>query len=193
MKEVLLRLSYKLSYFGNPPWNTGVSPPELLDFIQEHPPGRAIDLGCGTGTNAITLAKNGWQVTGVDFVSKAIRKARKKAERAGVTVRFIVDDVTQLKDINGSFDLVLDIGCLHSLTDHGKARYLTNLERLLAPEGYFLLYTWIKTSDNDSGLGEADLTSISEQLLLKSRQDGSERGKRPSAWFSFQRVDNKMN
>jgi len=189
MKEFLNRLTFLLSYFGNPPWDTGVSPPELLEFIQNHPPGHALDLGCGTGTNAITLAENGWQVIGVDFIGKAIRVARKKAKQAGVSVQFVEDDVSRLEDIKGPFDLVLDIGCLHSLTDQAKGRYIANLEQLVAPEGYFLLYAWIKTTDTNSGLGEEDLASIHEQLLQKDRQDSTERGKRPSAWFTFQKVE----
>ena len=62
------RIYFNLLYlFTRPPWDTGVSPPELYDFIENHEPGRAIDIGCGTGTNVITLAQAGWQVTGVDF------------------------------------------------------------------------------------------------------------------------------
>src|SRR5689334_21905005 len=52
---MLRRLSFNLWYFRNPPWDSGISPPELLEFIQTHPAGKAIDLGCGTGTNVITL------------------------------------------------------------------------------------------------------------------------------------------
>ena len=64
MQNLLRRFLFHYWYFGQPPWDTGVSPPELLDFIQNHKPGRAIDIGCGTGTNVITLANAGWNVTG---------------------------------------------------------------------------------------------------------------------------------
>lgn len=63
------------------PWDTQVTPPEVMEFIARTPPGKAVDLGCGTGTNAITLARHGWRVTGVDFVPKAILAARAKAAR----------------------------------------------------------------------------------------------------------------
>src|SRR5579885_2975421 len=84
---------------GRPPWDTGISPPELVEAIegpQALPPGRALDLGCGTGTNALYLARHGWQVTGIDFAAPAIEQARRKAQAAGTppgTVRFIRGDV----------------------------------------------------------------------------------------------------
>lgn len=181
------RLFYNLSYyFRTPPWDTGVSPPELVDFISNHPAGRALDLGCGTGTNAITLARYGWQVTGVDFVGRAIRTARRKARQAGVKVDFRLGDVIRLDGFDGPFDLVLDIGCFHSLSTQAKAAYVHNLERLLAPEGAWLIYAFFKESGAPgSGLVQADLDLFASRLRLVKRQDGLERGSRPSAWFAY--------
>jgi len=68
--NLLRRINFNLWYFRRPPWDRGISPPELFDFISKHPAGRAIDLGCGTATNVITLAQNGWQVTGIDFAPR---------------------------------------------------------------------------------------------------------------------------
>lgn len=183
------KLFYSLFYFRRPPWDTGVSPPELMDFIQTHPPGRALDLGCGTGTNAITLAQHGWRVVGVDFVGRAIRAARRKARRAGVQVDFHAEDVTRLRGIAGPFDLALDIGCLHSLTQKQKAIYVANLERLLAPQGTFLLYGFIAQSEDaqGSGLTPADLELLASRLRLVQRVDGADRGSKPSAWLTYQR------
>ncbi len=127
----LRRLRFNLRYYRNPPWDTGVSPPELMDFIKGYSmgsrPGRALDLGCGTATNVITLAQHGWQVTGVDFARIAIGMARRKARRAGVKVDLRVGDVIQEGVADGAYDLVLDIGCFHSLTPEGRVAYVRNL------------------------------------------------------------------
>ncbi|MEW6615857.1 MAG: methyltransferase domain-containing protein [Thermodesulfobacteriota bacterium] len=64
----LSSLMFMWRYFrGQTPWDTNITPPEVMEFIQKTSPGRALDLGCGTGTNGITLARHGWKVTGVDF------------------------------------------------------------------------------------------------------------------------------
>jgi cyclopropane fatty-acyl-phospholipid synthase-like methyltransferase len=186
---MLRRLFFEYTYFRQPPWDTGISPPELLAFIESTPPGRALDLGCGTGTNAITLAQHGWQVVGVDFVRRAVRVARRKAKQAGVQVDFRTDDVTRLRGIAGPFDLALDIGCLHGLSKERKAIYVANLERLLRPQGAFLLYAFIAQDDQTqgSGLTPGDLALLASRLRLVQRVDGADRGARPSAWLTYQR------
>ncbi len=188
----LRRLFFQIFYLRKPPWDTGVSPPELMAYIQDNPPGRALDLGCGTGTNAITMAQHGWDVVGVDFIPRAIKKARKKAGQAQLSIDFRVEDVTRLEGVSGPFDLILDIGCFHSLPDQGKTTYLQNLERLLAPSGTFLMYAYFHLPDEPpnslaGGLDEADLRQLGAHLRLVRRQDGSERGRRPSAWIWYQR------
>jgi SAM-dependent methyltransferase len=191
--KILRRLFFNLWYYREPPWDTGVSPPELMSFIESHPPGRALDLGCGTGTNVITLARNGWQATGVDFAPRAIRTARRKARDAALGVDLRVDDVTKLEDISSQFDLILDMGCFHSLSNQGKSDYVQNLDQLLAPGGTYLMYGFFKEDgESGSGLLEADLDAISEHLDLIERQDGSERGLRPSAWFKYRKERNAV-
>ncbi|RPJ19212.1 MAG: class I SAM-dependent methyltransferase, partial [Chloroflexi bacterium] len=114
MQNLFRRLLFHYWYFRQPPWDTGVSPPELLEFIQEHKPGCAIDIGCGTGTNVITLARAGWKVTGVDFAPRAVKIAREKVGKAGIQAELLVRDATKLEGINGLFDLAFDLGCFHS-------------------------------------------------------------------------------
>jgi SAM-dependent methyltransferase len=181
------RLFYNLMYLlpGRPPWDTGVSPPELVDFIERHPPGRALDLGCGTGTNALTLARSGWEVIGIDFARRAIYAARRKAHQSDLNILFHVGDAAHPK-VEGSFDLVLDIGCFHSLSTKNREDYALNLEKLLSPNGSYLLYAFFrKPEESGPGLLEEDLQVLSSRLYLADRKDGTERGLRQSAWFTF--------
>jgi ubiquinone/menaquinone biosynthesis C-methylase UbiE len=190
VQNLFRRFLFQYWYFGQPPWDTGISPPELLEFIQSHKPGHAIDLGCGTGTNVITLAKAGWQVTGVDFAPRAIKLARKKVSQAGAQAELVVGDVTKLEGIHGPFDFAFDLGCFHTIPQEGKPKYLKQLDRILAPGGLWLMYGFLRSDMNHSGLGlaEADINQISSQLTLLSRRDGSDESReRPSAWFLFQK------
>jgi len=183
------RLQFHFWYFRQPPWDSGISPPELLEFINTHPPARAIDIGCGTGTNVIALAKSGWEVTGVDFAPRAINLAKQKLKMAGVRADLSVNDATKLSGISGPFELALDIGCFHGLSQQGKRDYLIQLDRVLAPDGFWLLYGFFKPSPlhASSGLVEEDIDRISSQFSLLSRRDGFDKRQRPSAWFLFQK------
>jgi ubiquinone/menaquinone biosynthesis C-methylase UbiE len=185
-----LRIHFNLwyLYFIRPPWDSGISPPELLDFIANHPAGRAIDLGCGTGTNVVTLAQHAWDVTGVDFAPLAIRLAKRKIRAADVHASVLVGDVTNLTGISGPFDLALDLGCFHGI--EARASYLSELMRILAPCGYWLMYAFFKSEGQVSGPGltASDLDLIaSHGLRLVTRKDGVDKRERPSAWFLYQR------
>ena len=176
-------------YFRQPPWDTGISPPELLEFIQTHSSGRAIDIGCGTGTNLITLANAGWKATGVDFAPRAIRIARQKLRQAGVQANLLIQDATKLQGITGPFDFALDLGCFHGISQDGKSKYLEGLDRILATNGFWLMYGFLKSDPRQtrSGLLEADIDLISSHLNLLSRRDGFDNGAKPSAWFLYQK------
>lgn len=189
MRNLFRRFLFQYWYLGQPPWDTGISPPELLEFIDNHKPGRAIDIGCGTGTNVITLASAGWKVTGVDFAPRAIKLARQKAEKAGVQAEFLVRDATNLQGIRGSFDLALDLGCFHGIPQAGRIKYLEQLDRILAPDGFWLLYGYLKADpdSHETGLAAWDIDQILTFLALIWRRDGFDKRERSSAWFLFQK------
>ncbi|MEW6716282.1 MAG: class I SAM-dependent methyltransferase [Chloroflexota bacterium] len=187
--KFLRQLAFNLRYLFRPPWDTGVSPPELLDFIRTHEPGKVFDMGCGTGTNLITLAQHGWQASGVDFAPRAIRLAKHKAQKAGVQVDLQVGDVTKLYEPSNTYDLILDIGCFHGLSRGDRAPYIQIVERMLKPGGTLLLYV-IFRKDNDApppGITEGDLDMISTYLKQKKRTDSLDKIQRPSAWLAFQK------
>jgi len=129
-------LFYRLSYrFGKPRWDTDEPRPELKEVLEGRPPGRALDLGCGTGADATYLAQEGWEVVGVDFVAEAIEKAKARALDAGSTVRFVVGDVTKLREsgIDGPFDLLVDIGCYHAIPAGLRSAYAAEVSAVARP------------------------------------------------------------
>lgn len=185
------KLWFSIWYYFRPPWDTGVSPPELMNFIKTHPPGRALDLGCGTGTNAVTLAQHGWAVTGIDFAAPAVLKGRRKAIQAGVEIDLKVGDVTRVEPIDKPYDLILDIGCFHSLSEIQKMAYIENLERLMAPTGIYLLYAMVKVDpkSDEPGIVSEDIENMKRYLMILDRADGTDRKVRPSAWFKFEKPE----
>jgi len=180
---------FDLMYAGTPPWDSGITPPELFEFIEKHPPGRAIDLGCGTGTNVITLAQHGWEVIGVDFSRLAIQKARHKAKAAKVKVQFKKRDASKLQGIQGPFELALDMGCFHNLNEK-QPDYLARLDELLAPNGYWLLYAHLQPADGTPsahGLLPSDLENAQSQFDLVWRKDSHDKVGWDSVWALFQK------
>jgi len=137
-----MKAFYDLWYrFGDPPW-VGEPRSELVELVTSGRllPGRALDLGCGEGDNAIFLAQHGFEVTGLDFARSAIDKARRKAAAAGVRVDFVVDDLTRLRNVRGRFDLLVDYGTLDDLAPGDRARYMDQVVPLARPGGRFLLW-----------------------------------------------------
>jgi len=186
-RKIFFAFQYLLN---NPPWDTGITPPEVYQFLEENSPGIALDLGCGTGTNALTIADYGWKVTGIDYVPKAIRIARRKARQAGLAdrVKSQVGDVLDLNSLEGKHDLVLDIGCFHSFSGMDIDRYARNVLNNLSPGGSLLLYAHLKKDPGSShGASEEDISVLGKFLPLIQRQDGDEGASRPSAWFHFQK------
>jgi SAM-dependent methyltransferase len=115
---------------------------ELIEGTSPPPPGRALDIGCGTGTDSIYLARRGWDVTGVDMVPRALTIARGKAERSGVSPRFVEGDVTRLRDfgVGDGHSLLVDFGCLHTLPPDRRGAYVESVSGAAAPGATFLLF-----------------------------------------------------
>src|SRR5882672_1588498 len=101
---------------GETPWDSGRPSEELLRLLDAGKlTGKTVlEIGCGTGTNAIELARRGFQVVAVDFVDEAIQAARKKALQANVKVDFRVADAVK-DDLGGPYDILFDRGTYHCL------------------------------------------------------------------------------
>jgi len=186
--------SFDLYYLlGQPPWDTKVTPPEVVELVEGQglPPGRALDLGCGTGTNCIYLARHGWEVVGVDFSVLAICRARRKARQTGVDCRFYRGDVTDLSFLADPFDLVLDIGCLHSLPPEGWERYAAGVARLVRPGGLYLLYAFTPRPDHSTTreVAPEEVRSLFAPVFAVEREERGEDPTGPrSAWYWLRRL-----
>lgn len=133
---------YEITYhYFRAPWDMGARE-ELVSLVEggRIKPCRAIDLGCGTGANAVYLVKHGFEVTGVDYAKAAIEKARARAREAGVQVNFIVDDLTNLRHASGTFDFLLDYGVLDDLRPAQRELYLRSMLPLTHSGSLYLLW-----------------------------------------------------
>jgi SAM-dependent methyltransferase len=137
-------LSYLLRYAPWDRWHAQLWEPlrKLIEGPEPLPRGRAIDLGCGMGLLAIYLAQHGWRVTGIDAVERALRKARRRAAQSGVDVAFVHGDVTRIDQakIVGPFDLLLDFGCFHTMSDCERRRYVESVSSVAADNARLLLF-----------------------------------------------------
>ncbi len=103
-------------------------------------PGSVLDVGCGTGENAIFLAQAGFSVAGVDLVKDAIQSARAKAKARGVGVDFRVGNALALEFGKGEFDNVVDSGLFHTFPDPDRTVFAREISRVLRDGGkYFML------------------------------------------------------
>lgn len=120
---------YKVSYrVGFHPWedlaehqpfaNALVGLFEREEQGKEPPYGKALDLGCGSGTWGVRLAARGWHVTGVDNVSTAVARAEQRIRETAVDMRVVLGDATRLHEsaVGSGYDLVVDTGTFHGLT-----------------------------------------------------------------------------
>lgn len=183
---MLRRFWFNLMYLSRPPWDTGISPPELLDFIQTHAPGKALDVGCGTGTNLLTLAQAGWQVVGVDYAPLAVQQARRRLQAAGRPGLVLVENVNHLQVPGQPFQLILDIGCLHSLPKKDRYAVWLRYQQLLAPGATLLLYAHFAKPANSSpevGLNDTEINTASHLLQLKQRVDSMDPNGKPAVWL----------
>ncbi len=181
--------------FKKTPWDTGITPPEIVSMIESGKVsiGRALDLGCGTGTNAITLAQHGFTVTAIDVSRRAIALAKRKTRSAQLTdrVRLERGDVTLMRRwvLGQSIDFAYDIGCFHNLKADARQRYVSALTGVLKPGAIYMLYAFEPQTDR-AGVALDEIAALFDPAY---RLDGMRRGSdrsggrngRGSAWYTL--------
>lgn len=128
----------------------------LVAEVSDLPPGRALDLACGEGQNSVWLAKRGWRVTGIDYSTVAIEKARARAEREGRDVEFLCADLVEYVPPPNAFDLVLVL-YLHIPSDERRGVHEL-AAAAVAPGGTFLLLGHDLTNITEGVGGPSDPT-----------------------------------
>ncbi|MGI8328364.1 class I SAM-dependent methyltransferase [Actinomadura scrupuli] len=177
---------------GKPPWDTDVTPPELVALVEGHgalPPGRALELGCGTGTNAVYLARHGWDVVAVDLIDRAVDQARAKAAAAGKAVRLLCGDATRLDDLDapGPYDLFFDLSCYCGIPPHRRDAYAAGLTHRAASGARLLMFGYGPEAFDDpiSGVTADELRARFADWELADATPGT--NPVPTFWFTLRR------
>ena len=176
-KHLLFQLMYRL---GFTPWDEHPLAPSLQNLVEGDdalPTGTALDIGCGTGDSSIYLAQHGWRVTGVDFVPKALGKARAKAAAKQVAVDFVHADATRLRaeGIGADFTLIIDYGCLHGMSDDDRDAYVREVTAVAGPGARLLIVAFPPGSFPVRGIEPADVEQRfghGWELLSAGREPG---------------------
>jgi SAM-dependent methyltransferase len=123
------------------PWDSGQPSKELQRVLSEYAigPCPALEIGCGTGTNAVFLAQQGFRVTALDLSPLAIAQARQRATRAGTDINLLAADLFEPPDFGRTFEFVFDRGVYHSVRRAGLDRFLRTLASLTAPGSLYLV------------------------------------------------------
>ncbi len=141
------------AYRTTPPWDIGRPQPAFVELVRngELSPGVVIDVGCGTGENAIFLAQNGFLVTGIDFVQNAIRAAKAKATERKVKVDFRVGDALSIESGEEEFDNVVDSGLFHTFSDKERLVFAQEIARVLRKRGSYFMMCFSDKEPTDWG------------------------------------------
>jgi len=134
--------SWEDAYKTTPPWDIGRPQPAFVELVHagELTKGLVLDIGCGTGENALYLAENGFSVVGIDLSNRAIAAAKEKAIERKLKVNFRIANALSLDFKNGYFDNAIDSGLFHTFNDNDRVDFASEIARVLKQDGrYFML------------------------------------------------------
>jgi ubiquinone/menaquinone biosynthesis C-methylase UbiE len=152
---------------GTPPWDIGRHQPafeRLADAGEIRGP--VLDVGCGTGENALFLAARGYEMVGVDAVELAVRAARRKAARRGAHAEFIVGDALALGALGRTFATVIDSGLFHTFDDGERPRFADSLAAVLQPGGRYFMLCFSELETREGGprrVTQAEIRAVFDQ------------------------------
>jgi SAM-dependent methyltransferase len=183
-------------YAATPPWDTGRPQPAFVALADAGAlTGRLLDVGCGTGENALLAAAHGADTSGLDISPRAIEAARGKATARGLSARFVVGDALRLHDLGEQFDVVLDSGTFHVFDDADRGRCVASLAAALRPGGRCHLLCFSERTPGTWGprrISEDDLqTAFTDGWAIEAIEpaefelpDGNPLASIAPAWFA---------
>lgn len=140
------------AYTGIPPWDIGRPQVEFVRLEEAREIGPSVlDVGCGTGENALYLAARGHEVWGLDASSRAIQKARTKAAERNLATTFLVGNAFELARLGRGFETVIDSGLFHVFSDAERIRFVESLAGILPPGGIYLMLAFSDEEPTDWG------------------------------------------
>lgn len=146
------RALFEQFYAGQAPWDIGRPQPAVQRLAEAGEiRGSVLDVGCGTGDNALFLASRGHETWGLDYVSVAIDRARAKAAERGLDVRFLVGDALELHRLGRQFDTVIDCGLFHTFSDEERPRFVRELAGVLRASGLLHILCFSEEEPGNEG------------------------------------------
>jgi SAM-dependent methyltransferase len=137
---------------GVPPWDIGRPQPAIVRLAEQGLiVGDVIDLGCGTGENALYLASRGLTVVGADAAPTAIALAEEKARLRGTRATFLVADALALEALGRTFDVAIDCGLFHTFSDGDRVRFERSVHRILRVGGRYVQLCFCEHQPGDLG------------------------------------------
>jgi len=181
-------------YLGSPPWEIGRPQSEFVRLESEGEiVGRVLDVGCGTGENALHFAAAGHPTWGVDFAPNAVRRAKAKAQERHLPVEFHVASALELEKLGEQFDTVTDCGLFHTLLDPFRPVYSRSLQASLTPGGRFFVLCFSEDEPTDWGgprrVSQAELRTTFEdgwdvRFIRRARFETTFREVEGKAWLA---------
>jgi len=131
---------FNSAYKDIPPWDIGRPQKEIIHLVEEGEiSGKVLDVGCGTGENALYLASLDLKVWGIDGAPIAIKKAKEKAKKRGITINFLVSDALKLQLLQNKFDTIIDCGLFHVFSDEERPIFAASLSSALYHSGKYCM------------------------------------------------------
>jgi len=185
--------NFEEMYQGTPPWDIGRPQPEFVRLATGGEiRGKVLDVGCGTGENALFFASEGLEVWGIDASPTAISKARSKASQRRLAVEFQVGDALRLEGLRHAFDVVIDSGLFHVFDDEQRPRFAAAMASALRDGGTYRMMCFSEHEPDWGGPRRVTQKEIRETFregwrvdsIHPARFETNLEGKGASAWLS---------